>query len=354
MFADMSHKFYDVLGISRSASKDEIKRAFKKKAMTCHPDKGGDPDTFKELGEAYEVLSDDEKRARYDQLGDEGFSAQGGGGPEMDPFGAASIFEQMFGGGGMPFAFDPFGGMAGQQRGPHKCNDHLHGVRLTLADAFTGINKTVRVNITKQCSKCRESCHVCQGRGTITDMRRMGFMTQVSTRPCDKCQGSGFQVAAKAGCQECKGTGSSTVEHKLEINFPPGVANKHRVVFKGMGEQPTRPDDVPGNLIFEVTILPDAHFQREGNDLIYKTQVTLRESLTGKDIVIPHFGGDITVNTFDMWGVIKEGQTYSLPKKGIIPSGNLNILFTVNYPSGKKMSQEDRESLHSILRKLEI
>jgi DnaJ family protein A protein 2 len=349
----MTHKFYEALGVSRGASKDEIKRAFKKKAMQCHPDKGGDPEAFKQVGEAYEVLSDDETRARYDQLGDEGFSAPPGG-PGMDPFsafGGANIFEQMFGG-----AFDPFGA-AGMPRGggPQKCSDHLHTVKISLADAFTGINKSVRVNITKQCTKCREMCHTCQGRGTITDMRRMGFMTQVSTRPCDKCQGSGQTVAPKPGCAECKGAGANTKEHKLEINFPPGVANKHRVIFKGMGEQPTRPDDVPGNLIFEVAIMPDAHFQREGNDLIYKAEITLLESLVGKYMVIPHFGGDISINTMDTWGFIKEGQTYSIPKKGIVPAGSLNLQFTVRYPAASKgkITADDQNALRAIFARID-
>lgn len=362
------HKFYEVLGVPASASKDEIKKAYKKRAMECHPDKGGDPEEFKAISSAYEVLKDDDARAKYDHLGDDGFAAAnnggGGGGPDGPfPFGGMdpqSMFEQMFGGmGGMHGGFNPFSSMHGGHGGhggpapARRCNDHLHTVRMTLADAYAGVTKTVRVNIKKECMKCRDTCHVCQGRGQITDMRRMGFMTQVMTRPCDVCQGSGQQCTPKAGCPECKGAGSNTVDHKLDVVFPAGVADKHRVIFKGMGEQPKRKQDAAGNLIFEVAILPDAQFTREGNDLVYRSYIGIGESLVGVDLVVPHYGGDIALNTADLFGIVKEGQTYVIPRKGMTAAGSLKIIFKVQYPpESKKLTAVEREMLGNTLAKL--
>lgn len=362
-------KFYEVLGVPASASKEDIKKAYKKRAMECHPDKGGDPEEFKAISSAYDVLKDDQARAKYDHLGDEGFTAAGGanggggggGDPHNFPFGGMdphSVFEQMFGGmGGMHG--NPFGGMHGGPGGPggpappHRCNDHVHTVRMTLAEAFAGVSKTVRVNIKKECMQCRSTCHVCQGRGQITDMRRMGFMTQVMTRPCDACQGSGQQCAPKAGCHECKGTGSNTVDHKLDVVFPAGVADKHRVVFKGMGEQPKRKQDAAGNLIFEAAIMPDAHFTREGNDLVFRPTLTLGESLMGMELLIPHFGGDIVLNTAETFGIVKEGQTYVIPRKGMTAAGALKIICRVQYPpETKKLTATERELLGNALNKL--
>lgn len=339
----MSFKFYDILGVSKDASPEDIKKAYRKAAIQNHPDKGGDPEKFKEISNAYQVLSDDEKRRRYDQLGDEGFNATGseqgaGGFGGMSP---QDLFEQFFrsaGGGGFPFHFD-FGGFDGGQ-GPVRKKDHTHTISISMADAYHGTQKTMRVGLRKGCTSCKSMCYTCQGRGNITDMRRMGFVTQMLTRACDACSGTG---SIAKGCGACNNQGHTIEEKKVDIKIPAGVQTGHRFVMQGMGEQAENPNETSGNLILEIFVQPDPNFQRQGQDLIYTVKLTLAESIVGKMITIPHFVGDIAIN-LEEYGIIQPQKSYILPGKGMA-GGNLVLVFSIDYYSKKILTHEERQLL---------
>lgn len=335
-----STKLYDILGVTPNASKDEIKRAYKKLAIQYHPDKGGDPEKFKEISHAYGILSDDDKKRRYDMTGDDG--SQGAQGFEsVDP---RHIFEQFFGGG---FPFDIHGDFGHGPRHQVRRSDHVHVLKLSLADAYHGCQKIVRVGLQKTCFTCRDKCNACQGKGTITDMRRMGFFTQMMTRPCDVCRGTGMMTRTKSSCQECNGEGTYVEEKKIDIVVPKGVANGHQVRVQGSGEQAKDPSEISGDLVLQISIQEDPNFQRIGNDLIYKHTLTFSQSILGKRLTIPHFGGSIEVDT-GSYGVVRPDKPYIIEQKGMPIAdqkyGKLMIIFQVEYPT-KHLSNEDRQRL---------
>lgn len=352
-------KLYDALGVAKGASKDEIKKAFRKMAVQHHPDKGGDSEKFKEVAHAYEVLTDDTKRGQYDQVGDAGFEAMragGGGGGFHDNVDARHIFEQFFGGG---FGFDPFGmggGMGGGGGHGIRRADQLHQIRISLADAYTGVTKSMRICVTKVCFKCRDTCHTCQGRGQITDMRRMGFITQMMTRVCDACSGTGKIIKARESCVDCHGKGSFTEERKEEVSFPPGVQSGHQVRLHQLGEQPKAENETPGDLILQVAVQENPHFTRSGADLVHHVNISFAESMVGKKILIPHFGGPMDLD-ISLFGIIKPEKSYAIEGKGMPTDGGhgqpkkygkLNIIFHIEYPT-KTLGDMEKEMVRLCL-----
>lgn len=347
----MTYKLYDVLGIQKGASKDEIKKAYKKMAMQLHPDKGGDPEQFKEVSRAYQVLSDDEKRNQYDQLGDENFRENGPeGGPGFDP---RDIFAQFFGGGGGP-GFDffggghPFGHGGGPQR-PQKCSDHRHVWQISMRDAYFGVDKILKVSIQKPCRNCVETCYACQGRGMITQMTRMGMFTQMSTRPCNECSGSGKSVKGKSSCTQCSGKGNIPIENRIELKAPKGVQTGHHIRIPQMGEQSYERDDLSGDLIIEVLVQNHPIFRRDGNHLHMELPIPFVETILGKKYIVPHFDGDLEINTQDI-GIIQPGKQYHISGKGF-PGGDLILQFHVEYPK-EKLNKDQLQLLQGPLRSI--
>jgi DnaJ-class molecular chaperone len=346
----MTYKLYDELGIAKNASIDEIKKAYRRAAMQHHPDKGGDEKKFKAISNAYEVLSDEGKRNQYDQLGDENFqnAMNGGGGGGGFPGGMNphDIFAQMFagmgmgGGGGVHFdmggggGFPGFGGPPRQKRR----QDHSHGIRISLQDAYQGVHKTIQINLQKACVSCRETCPACQGRGQITNMVRAGPFTQVIQQPCGACQSSGTIMRGRSSCSDCKGNGNYIEEKRIEIEISPGVANGKQIKIDGAGEQRQTNEEVSGDLVLHIQINEHPHFVRNGNDLQYISKITFKESVIGKIVTIDHFSGPIEVNTTD-FGIIQVAKKYEIPGKGMPIEGskgrfgNLIIQFDILYPT---------------------
>lgn len=354
----MTHKLYEQLGLSKGASKEDIKKAYRKTAMQCHPDKGGDPEQFKEVSRAYQILSDDEKRSQYDQLGDEHYRENGPDGGPGHGFDPRDIFAQFFGGGGMggpgfDFHFGggghPFGGHGGGPPRPQKCGDHRHVWQISMRDAYFGVDKILKVSVQKPCRACVETCYACQGRGMITQMTRMGMFTQMSTRPCNECNGAGKAVKGKASCGQCQGKGMIPTEHRVELKAPKGVQTGHHIRIPQFGEQSMERDDLSGDLIIEVLVQNHPLFQRRGNDLYMEVTIPFINTILGTKYVIPHFEGDVEVNTED-FGIIQHGKEYSVPKKGF-QEGNLVIKFTVEYPKNK-LSSDQIEMLKGPLRSI--
>ena len=325
-------KLYGALGVSQDASADDIRKAYRKLAMKMHPDKGGDEEKFKELSQAYEVLSDDKQRAMYDQLGDERYNeVANGGGPSEHPS-PHDMFQQMFTNfGGFGFGFP---GGPGGPGGPVRRNDHQHNIAISMDQAFHGTQKTIKINVRKTCFSCQSACNTCQGRGVITDMQRMGIFTTTSQRVCHVCQGCGKQTKKNTGCSSCKGSGSTQSEIVHDLKIPPGVNPKFHIRLQGLGEQAQNDGDIPGDMIIHV-IVEDHHlFTRtghKGKDLVFKQAISLVDSIVGTEIVVPHFAGEIRVDT-GTFGVIVPGKHYIVKEKGM-PGGDLYLEFSVTYPN---------------------
>lgn len=298
---------YEVLGLTRDASQEEIKKAYRKLAREHHPDKGGDPEKFKKVQEAYEVLGDADKRQNYDRFG----TAEG---PPQGP-NPNDIFAQMFGG--------AFGG----SHGPMRRTDHHHEIKITLEEAYRGLVRTFKVTLTKPCLECRKQCPQCQGRGThLIQMGPMSF-----SQPCQPCNGLG---CASTGCQGCKFKSKKHEPLNLELKIPSGVEDGATLVAAGMGEQPQKINENPGDLIFNIKIQEHPELMRQGNDLIWSTRISFEDSVHGKVIQVPHFDGSIEINTSD-WGVLDPREDYIIPGKGFVPGGKLRVSFNVVYPNSK-------------------
>jgi DnaJ-class molecular chaperone len=358
----MTHKLYDELGIPRTASLDEIKKAYRRAAREHHPDKGGNEEKFKNITNAYEILTDEGKRNQYDQLGDENYQQAangggGGGGGFPGGMNAHDIFAQMFGGmagggfpGNMHFDFGQGGGGGRQQR---RRQDHNHGMHINLQEAYHGVHKTLQVNLQKVCLKCKEACPSCQGRGQITNMVRQGPFTQIINQPCVACQMTGFIIRGRDTCSECKGCGNYTEEKRIEIDIASGVLSGKQIRMEGLGEQRQTHDEISGDLILEIKINDHAFFTREGNDLKYAKRITFKESIIGIKFTIDHFSGPIEIDTRD-YGIIQVAKKYEVRGKGMPIDGNrgrcgnLIIQFDITYPQ-KPLDSDVLGTLESAL-----
>lgn len=224
-----TQKYYDFLGVSKTASQDEIKKAFRKKALKEHPDKGGDPEKFKDISIAYETLSDPEKRQLYDQYGEEGVRDGGGMPAGMDIF---DILQGRMGG--------------GQQRGPKKGKSVMHPVKATLEDLYNGKTSKIVISRDRLCSKCdgkggkgnTQKCSGCNGRGMVTKMKMIGpGMYTQSTGPCDDCGGQGEKISEKDRCTTCKGAKVLKEKKVVEVSVEKGAPHGEKYVFHGEADE---------------------------------------------------------------------------------------------------------------------
>ncbi len=232
-------KYYDILGVSKNASQEDLKKAYRKAAIKNHPDKGGDPEKFKELAQAYEVLSDPEKRDIYDQYGEDALKEGMGGGPGgHDPF---DIFQSFFGG-------NPFGG-GGSSRGrrQRRGEDVIHPLKISLEDLYNGTSKKLSLSRNVICSKCKGKgsksgasmkCSGCQGSGMKVSIRHLGpSMIQQMQHPCNECKGTGETINDKDRCPQCKGEKVVQEKKVLEVIVEKGMQNGQRITFPGEADE---------------------------------------------------------------------------------------------------------------------
>jgi DnaJ-class molecular chaperone len=306
---------YDVLGLNKDASHDEVKKAYRNLARKHHPDKGGDPEQFKKVQEAYDVLSDPERRRNFDQFGDPNGAPQGppGGFPGGFP---ADIFAQMFGGG---------------QRGPVRRANHEHVINISLEDAYRGITKNIRIGIARPCFDCMKVCKACGGQGKIQQNVNMGPFSQMFAHPCGHCNQVG---KISSGCAVCN---HQKVRHEnlnFEFKIPPGVGDGFAAQVRGMGEQAQVPTgEEPGDLILIVKVNSHPEFMRQGDDLIWIQKISFENSVNGVVLTCPHFDGPIEIDT-GKWGVIDPRKDYVVPGKGM-PGGKLRCAFDIQYPNSE-------------------
>ena len=355
----MTYKLYTVLGLNKNdnPSQNDIKRAYKKMAMEYHPDKNKGDDKaetkFKEISNAYEILSDDNKKKIYDQVGDEGYNINDAQNP-FDSSSHADIFEQFFSGGNpfnkKPFRGGPFGSPFGDNfggfsfdMGGNSMSEYCENINkiynVSLEEAFNGINKNIQIHLTKNCQSCINTCKNCNGKGIVKQVKHMGVFTQIFTGNCSDCKGTGYKTLNNKSCSECKGNGNYLKNINANLNIPKGFPDNYKTVFEGMGEQPYNPNQKPGNLILDLKIAEHNIFKREGNDLHYKCKISYIESIIGKVITIPYFNEEIRIN-INTFGVVHPCKKYILEGKGmpIMDSskmGNMMIEFDIKYPKIK-------------------
>ena len=350
----MSKDFYETLGVSKTASADEIKKAYRKLAMKYHPDQNKDnPEAetkFKEVSEAYEILKDEQKRAAYDQFGAAAFDgSMGGGGPGGaggfgGGFGGAGafsdIFEDMFGdfmGGG------PRGGRGGASRG----SDLQYTLEISLEDAFKGKEANIKIPVNETCSSCNgsgaesgsgsETCSTCDGAGRIR--QQQGFFTIEKT--CPTCQGQGTMI--KDPCKACSGQGRVRKEKSLKVKIPPGVDTGRRIRLSGEGEAGFR-GGPKGDLYVLLAIKPHKFFKRDGANLYCRIPVPMTKAALGGDVKVPTVEGKSS--SVKIPAGTQTGQQFRLRGKGMTmlqteSRGDLYIEIFVETPVNLNKKQKD-------------
>jgi len=303
--------YYEILGVNRSASKDEIKRAYKTLAMKHHPDMNkenpkGAEEKFKELSEAYEVLADDDKRARYDQFGHEGVqSTFRSGGFDWSDFTHFSDISDIFGGfessgfGGS--IFDQFFGMGRARQGPREGRSLRYDVEVSLEEAAQGLEKELRVPHSIQCKACSgegakpgdvKTCQTCRGSGQVQRGQKKGYTNFVTITNCPTCRGSGKQILRP--CATCGGSGVTQATSTIQVSIPKGAEEGMRLRIRGAGE--ASPDGGPsGDLYIVVHIADHDVFSRDGNDLYVEAPISFTHAALGTEIQVPTLGGSALV-----------------------------------------------------------
>lgn len=310
--------YYSILEIDKNASDEDIKRSYRKLAREHHPDKGGDKNLFQEIQEAYETLSDPNKKQQYDNGN--------------------------FGDNGIPFNFPFFSfNFNNSSNRKIKRENHIHNINISINDVYNGLTKRFKISKNSKCMKCHKICQLCNGEGNITKHMRLGPITQIINEKCRQCNGCG-QTRFNINCSNCNSIGFISTEQLVEINIPRGVEENKTYVFENWGEQPLNKNELPGDLIVIVKINNDMPFERRGLDLIYKTKLSLREFITGKNITIPHFND----TSFDIhtrgFGIINPNKQYTIFNKGLRDinnnHGNLHLHFVIDFPNRTLNDQE--------------
>lgn len=353
--------YYEVLGVSKDASDDEIKKAYRKTAKKYHPDLNpNNPEAeakFKECNEAYEVLSDPQKKSRYDQFGFAGVdpnygAGQGGAGGFGGGFGfdgdidLGDIFSSFFGGGG------GFGGGFGGRNpnAPQKGRDIQSAVTITFEEAAKGCKKTVDVSRVEDCSQCHGTgaaegtspvtCPECQGRGVVNIQQRTAFGVMQTQRACTRCGGKGKII--EKPCTKCSGKGKVRKKTKVDINIPAGIDNRQVVNVRGYGDTGLNGGPA-GDLRVVVNIKPHKDFERDGFDIWYDKHISIVEASLGAELRVPTLDGDVKYN---IPAGTQPNEVFKLKNKGIqrlnsMGKGDLFVRIVVDIPTSLTGEQKD-------------
>ena len=357
--AEAKRDYYEVLGVDKNVSDDDLKKAYRRLAKKYHPD--ANPDNkeeaekkFKEVNEAYEVLSDKQKRSMYDRFGHsgpngyssdfsgfsgfEGFSGFGDGGFDVD---LGDIFSSFFGGGAS---------RTQRKNGPQRGRDIRVRIDISFQEAAFGVTKEITINREEQCETCKgsgcrpgtspETCRVCGGKGQIRTVQNTILGQIQSTRTCDACGGTGTKITNP--CPECKGNGTVRKQRKIKFGIPEGIDNGQVISLRGEGEPGLR-GGMSGDLYITVFVKPDATFSRKGDNLACTVHISFAQAALGAVIKVPTLQGEVD---YDLPEGTQSGTVFSIKGKGIKnlnsrAVGDLNFTVIVDIP--RRLSNEQRE-----------
>lgn len=343
--------YYEVLGVGKEASDDEIKKAYRGLARKLHPDVNKEPDAearFKEVKEAYDVLSDDQKRAAYDRYGhvdpNQGFGGFGGGGG-ADFGGFGDIFDMFFGGGGS--RRDP--------NAPQRGNDLQYTMTIEFKDAVFGKETDISIPRTENCDTCRgsgakpgtkpETCSVCRGSGQQEVVQNTPFGRIVNRRPCSNCSGTGQVIKEK--CGTCHGAGKVKKQRKIHVRIPAGVDEGAQIRLSGEGEAGTR-GGPPGDLYIVIRVKPHEFFDREGDDIYCEVPLSFAQAALGDEIEIPTLSEKVKLK---IPAGTQTGTYFRLKGKGVprlrgYGQGDQHVKVTVVTPTN--LTEEQKELLRQL------
>jgi molecular chaperone DnaJ len=351
--------YYEVLGISKSASEDEIKKAYRKLAKQYHPDVNKAPDAeakFKEVNEAYEVLSDPQKKATYDQFGHAGMDgfANGGyssgfGGMNMDDLG--DIFSDFFGGMGGFSGFNFGSGSSSSRRsGPIKGDNRYMSMEIDFLDAVHGVDKMINLTVDKVCTYCDgsgaatksdiETCPTCRGTGRVVRQSRTPFGVVQQQGVCPDCRGTGRRI--KKICPHCGGKGYNTVKEQVEVTIPAGISSGQQVRLAGYGERGEN-GGPNGDLYIEIRVRPHKYFTREGNNIHIAVPISAIDATLGTVVDVPTAYGDVELT---IPAGTQPGQQLRIKGYGIKDLRTKNVgdqYVEVQIEIPKKLSREEKE-----------
>jgi molecular chaperone DnaJ len=345
--------YYDVLGVPRGATPEEIKKAFRKLAMEYHPDRNkakGAEERFKAVNEAYEVLSDPERREMYDRFGHAG--AQAGAGRGFEGFG--------FGGFGDIFdAF--FGGTQSRRRGPQRGADLRQQITLTFEEAAFGTEKEIEVTSMEVCATCKgsraepgtepERCSNCNGTGEIRRVQQSVFGQFVNVATCGRCRGEGHVVSSP--CKKCRGAGREKKSRRLQVKFPAGIDHGSQMRLSGEGEMGDQGGG-RGNLYVVVAVQEHELFQRDGDDLHYELELNFAQAALGDDIEIPTLE---ETKTLHIPAGTQSGEAFILRGQGVPhlrSSGRGDLLVHAQVVTPKRLSQRQKELLEELAQSMGV
>lgn len=362
--------YYEILGVERGASAEEIKKAYRKLTRKYHPDANpGNAEAekkYKEINEANEVLSDPEKRAQYDQFGyvgdmppGGGFGGTGFGGVDGRGFGGADfgdLFGDLFGS-----AFRNAGRSSANPNTPRRGNDIEYTMQISLEDAYRGVTRKIEVPRLETCPHCggdgaepgtkADTCQTCGGRGQVqqTVNTPFGQMAQIMT--CPSCHGKGKTI--KTPCHECHGQGRVRRQRTVDVKIPAGVDTGNRLRVSGQGEAGIN-GGPPGDLFLLIEVKPDRRFQRKGDDLNTAVDITYPQAALGCEVRIETFDG---FETLDIPAGTQPGSRLRIRGRGMPRlrgggNGDMNILVRVNVP--KKLSPKERELLEQLAKEMKV
>lgn len=352
--------YYEILNVSKDASLDEIKSSYRKLAKKYHPDLNPNDkeaeQKFKDINEAYEVLSDPEKRRRYDRFGEAGVNGQGGFSQDFSGFG--DIFDDIF---------DIFGGgfsrstSSSRKRGPVAGSDLRYDLVLDFNEAVFGVEKEIQIRKSETCSNChgsgvkpgssKETCKKCNGTGEVRYAQQTPFGQFVRVSTCDACGGTGEIIKEK--CPVCKGTGKEIKRKKIKVKVPAGVNNGSIISIRGEGEAGER-GGPPGDLYVYITVKEHEIFTRKGNDIYFTIPISFVDAALGAEIEIPTLEGS---TKYTIPAGTQPGTEFRLKNKGV-PNlrrkGRGDLYFKVEVQVPKKLTERQKQLLREFEKDIKI